>query len=255
MNQLKRIFIVGHPGIGKEVLGKALADAFGWELVDIDFGLEFRFGRTLKVILGQSGALSFHKSSAEILTALKAKEKIIVITDASIVDDEHSRALLAGDCVVYLQVSTDMQLKRVSRNAEPLMLVDDMQTFLHSLHVARDTLYGRVASLTHDGNGSDIKQHVATIIKAVAPNEAACLSGKLKLDKRDQIIYHKITHEPVYISEQQALCLKLLASGKSSKEIAKHLKISYRTVEGYIAKAMEALGCSSSKELIALCLS
>jgi len=44
----------------------------------------------------------------------------------------------------------------------------------------------------------------------------------------------------------------LLAQGKSAKEIAQQLDISYRTVEGYIEKIMELLGCTSSKELIAL---
>jgi len=46
--------------------------------------------------------------------------------------------------------------------------------------------------------------------------------------------------------------VKLLAQGKSSKEIARMMNISYRTVEGYLAQAMEQLGCVSSKELIAL---
>jgi DNA-binding NarL/FixJ family response regulator len=36
------------------------------------------------------------------------------------------------------------------------------------------------------------------------------------------------------------------------KEIARETNVSYRTVEGLIAHMMESLGCSSSKELIAL---
>lgn len=54
------------------------------------------------------------------------------------------------------------------------------------------------------------------------------------------------------LGTQQALCLKHLAQGKSAKEIARELHISFRTVEGTLAKVMEILGCASSKELIAL---
>jgi shikimate kinase len=56
----------------------------------------------------------------------------------------------------------------------------------------------------------------------------------------------------VQLSPQQALCLKNLAQGKSAKEIARELHISFRTVEGTLAKLMELLGCASSKALIAL---
>lgn len=43
-----------------------------------------------------------------------------------------------------------------------------------------------------------------------------------------------------------------VAQGKTAKEIAREAYVSYRTVEGMIAKLMESFGCSSSKELIAL---
>ena len=59
-------------------------------------------------------------------------------------------------------------------------------------------------------------------------------------------------HIPVQLTQQQAICLKFLAQGKSAKKIALDMKISYRTVEGTLAKTMEMLGCSSSKELIAV---
>ena len=74
------------------------------------------------------------------------------------------------------------------------------------------------------------------------------------LQKRDLIIFHKTSHTPVELTQQQARCLKLLSQGMSAKEIAKTMNISFRTVEGLIAKMIETLGCSSSKELISLYL-
>ena len=72
------------------------------------------------------------------------------------------------------------------------------------------------------------------------------------MEKKDLTLFHKELHTKVDLSEQQAIYLKLLAQGKTAKEIALETHVSYRTVEGTIAKLMESLGCSSSKELIAL---
>ena len=68
----------------------------------------------------------------------------------------------------------------------------------------------------------------------------------------DLKFFHKTLHTSVQLGVQQALSLKYLAQGLSAKEIAREMNISFRTVEGTLAKVMELLGCSSSKELIAL---
>lgn len=53
MTKYKRIFIVGHSGVGKALAGQSLADKFGWQFVDGDIGLENRIGRSLHEIVGK----------------------------------------------------------------------------------------------------------------------------------------------------------------------------------------------------------
>jgi DNA-binding CsgD family transcriptional regulator len=65
-------------------------------------------------------------------------------------------------------------------------------------------------------------------------------------------IFHRNLHVPLHLSSQQSRCLLLLAKGKSAKEIALEMKLSYRTVEHYLERIRKQLGCSSNKELIAL---
>ncbi|MBI2784821.1 MAG: LuxR family transcriptional regulator [Legionella longbeachae] len=81
------------------------------------------------------------------------------------------------------------------------------------------------------------------------------LSSHEKSNNLNTIIFHKKTHKPINLTTQQAHCIKLLADGKSAKEIAREINISHRTVEGHLATAMETTGCANSKELIALYLS
>lgn len=52
------------------------------------------------------------------------------------------------------------------------------------------------------------------------------------------------------LSLQQEKCLKFLISGYSSKEIARQMNLSPRTVEHYLARVRSLLKCKNSKELI-----
>lgn len=63
-------------------------------------------------------------------------------------------------------------------------------------------------------------------------------------------VTHKTLKQLVYLTLQQGKCLKLLMQGKSAKSIALEMKLSYRTVEHYLEKLRQILGCKSNKELI-----
>lgn len=96
-----------------------------------------------------------------------------------------------------------------------------------------------------------MEEHVFNTLKCVAENETE-QAKPVSLNEKDMVLFHKSSHLPMRLTGQQAVCVRLLAQGKSSKEIARDINISYRTVEGTLAKTMELLGCSSSKELIVL---
>ena len=245
-----RIFVIGHPGAGKALFAKTLGNKLDWKFIDSDLGLEFRVGRTLTEIIGPEGEKSFYHCQSEILAYQIHMENIVVTTDASIVCDSKMRELLANEFVVYLQVSTPVQIDRISRHQVTLLPVNEMSEFLDQLHSERDSLYEKVAMFTINSDDSALEDHVLRIIKIISDERMT--EKKLKLNDKELIFFHKKMHTPIRLSDQQAICLKLLAQGKSSKEIAKELNISYRTVESHIANTMEILGCSSSKELIAL---
>lgn len=252
MRHYKRIFIVGHPGAGKALVAKELAEKLGWRFIDADFGLEFRIGQGLDDILGDQGEAMFFKCQASILSELMKQENVVVTTDASVLDSNENRELLSSELTVYLQVSTPIQLTRNARNPQQQLLpLKDLKAFFDKLHRDRDDLYDQTASFVVNSDDSALEEHVANIAKLVS-HDIGQESKKMHLDKSDINIFHKTLHIPIQLTNAQARCLKLLAQGKSSKEIARELDISYRTVEGTIAKLMEILGCNSSKELISL---
>lgn len=249
MNQIKRIFIVGHPGSGKALFGKTLAEQLGWQFLDADFGLEYSIGRSIQNIMGVDGEQNYYQCQAEILKNLQSKEHIVVATDGSIACSEDNRELLTGEFVVFLHASTAVQMTRISRNPVSLLPVSDLKKFLDKMHSERDPLFEGVASVTVNSDDNALEEHVLKLSTMVETKQHA---GKIKLEQKDSLLFHRVSHAPVYLTEQQAISLKLLAKGKSSKEIARDMNISHRTVEGTIAKTIELLGCTSSKELIAL---
>lgn len=248
MNPVKRIFIIGHPGIGKGLVAKLLADNLGWELVNADLELENRIGRSMEDIAGDNHESAFYQNVIKILSAQSSRQNIVVNTDPHIICLEKARQLLAGEFVVYLKASTATQIARIARNSLPLLPIDNIHSFFERLHQERDHLYEETATLIIDTDNHALENHVQQIFDAVTV-EQSVQSGK---KDTQLVLFHKIRHTPVKLSPQQTACVILLAQGMTAKEIAKSLNISFRTVEGTLAKVMDITGGISSKELIAL---
>jgi DNA-binding CsgD family transcriptional regulator len=86
-------------------------------------------------------------------------------------------------------------------------------------------------------------------MKEPPPNEK--FPSNTTFDYNSLKVIHKNLNMPVYLSSQQSRCIMLLVKGKSAKEIALEMKLSRRTVEHYIERIRNQLGCSSTKEIIA----
>lgn len=103
--------------------------------------------------------------------------------------------------------------------------------------------------------------HIASdiILEAKSPENRIILPSfsplnpDLKKDDHDSrllSVIHKDLNMPIFLSSQQSQCLRLLTHGKSAKEIATEMKLSYRTVEHYLERIKKLLGCHNNKELI-----
>ena len=168
MSQDKRIFIVGHPGAGKALVAKMVAEKLGWQFINSDLGLETSIGLFLAEIVGKpQGVESFFQCQTKILTNQLTKEKIVVGTDASLLASEKNRQLLASEFVVYLKVSTAAQLERTSKNPASLLPISDYTDFLDKLHHERDSVYEKAAKLIINTDDNALEEHVLSIVNAI----------------------------------------------------------------------------------------
>lgn len=165
MTKPKRIFIVGHMGAGKALLSEALAKKLGWQYIDANPSLERYIGRSLNEILGKEGEKAFHQCEAEILSHYIDKEHVVVVMEEAVIATEENRKLLSSEFVVYLKVSTPVQMERMQDGRTPLLPIVDLKAFLDKQHDERDSLFEEVATLTIES--VSIEEDVNKIIKAL----------------------------------------------------------------------------------------
>jgi shikimate kinase len=165
MTKPQRIFIVGHTGAGKFLLSEALAKRLGWELIDANPGLERYIGRSLNEILGKQGEEAFHSCEAEIISHYIGKKHVVVLLEEAVIATEENRKLLSSEFVVYLKVSTPVQMERWSGGRTPVLPIADLKAYLDKQHLERDSLFEEVATLTIES--VSVEGDVNKIIKAL----------------------------------------------------------------------------------------
>ncbi|KTD53449.1 shikimate kinase I [Legionella santicrucis] len=165
MTKPSRIFIIGHMGAGKALLAESLAKKLGWQYIDANPSLERYIGRNLYDIIGKEGEEAFHRCEAEIISHYIGKEHVVVVLEEAVIATEENRKLLSSQCVVYLKVSTPVQIERMKDGRVPLLPIDDLKAFLDKQHLERDSLFEKVASLTLDS--ISVEEDVDKIMKAL----------------------------------------------------------------------------------------
>jgi shikimate kinase len=161
----KRIFIIGHTGARKSLVGEALAERLGWKYIDANPGLERYIGRNLNEILGEQGEESFHECESEIISHYKAQQHVVVILEEVVIATEKNRKLLSSEFVIYLKVSTKLQMERWSSGRTPLLPIANLKTYLDKQHLERDSLFEEIATLSLES--SAIEQDVIKIVEAL----------------------------------------------------------------------------------------
>jgi shikimate kinase len=165
MAKPKRIFVIGHMGAGKFLLSETLAQKLGWQHIDANPSLERYIGRSLNEILGKQGEEAFHRCEAEIITHLIKKDHVVVVLEESVIATEENRKLLSSQFVVYLKVSTPVQIERMKDGRSPLLPISDLNAFLDKQHLERDGWFEEAATLTIES--ISVEEDLDKIIKAI----------------------------------------------------------------------------------------
>ncbi|MCU1392481.1 MAG: aroK [Ilumatobacteraceae bacterium] len=164
----RHLVLVGLMGSGKTTVGRALAQRLDRKLLDSDFMIEAREGRTVRSIFQEDGEAAFRKIETDVLIeALAADEKAVIAAAGGVVLREENRAALraSGARVVWLRADPDTLVERVKGGAHRPLLDDDPRGTLERMAAERTDLYREVADAIVTVDNRSVSEVVEAVLR------------------------------------------------------------------------------------------
>jgi len=77
---MERIFLIGYMGAGKSTVGELLAQALGYEFIDMDYEIEKRTQQTISNIFAEKGENEFRKLEYDCLHEIGQRNRVVIST-------------------------------------------------------------------------------------------------------------------------------------------------------------------------------
>lgn len=111
------IFLVGFMGVGKTVIGKALARRLGFSFLDTDEMVEKKEGRSINRIFQESGEGYFREKEWEVLKSLKDLSRVVIATGGGLfLGSPHRKFIKEQGVSIWLNAPFEEILKRLRRS-------------------------------------------------------------------------------------------------------------------------------------------
>ncbi|MEV6836001.1 shikimate kinase [Streptomyces sp. NPDC051133] len=159
-------------GVGKSTVGQLLAERLGVGYRDTDDDIVAAEGRTIAEIFVDEGEPVFRAiEKRAVHAALAAHEGVLALGGGAILDAD-TRALLAGQRVVYLSMDVEEAVRRTGLNAaRPLLAVNPRKQW-RELMEARRHLYEEVATAVVATDGRTPEEVTRAALDALELKEA-----------------------------------------------------------------------------------
>jgi len=167
-----QVVLVGPMGVGKSTVGRLLAERLGVGYRDTDDDIVAEQGRSIAEIFVDEGEPVFRAiEKAAVHKALAEHDGVLALGGGSILDAD-TRALLAGQRVVYLSMDVEEAVKRTGLNAaRPLLAVNPRKQW-RELMEARRSLYEEVATAVVATDGRTPEEVTQVALDALELKEA-----------------------------------------------------------------------------------
>ncbi len=158
---IQQICIIGMPGSGKSAVGKILSEKLNYNYFDTDARIEKITNSKIKEIFEIEGEEKFRKLETKVLKELISYKKIVISTGGGVI--LHNKRILEKSYNIYLQCKLDILIKRVSRNENRPLLVENISENMKNLFNKRKIFYDNVSDLKIDAS-NNLQKTVAQII-------------------------------------------------------------------------------------------
>lgn len=151
MANADNIILIGMPGAGKSTLGIVLSKIMNYRFVDADLVIQQQCDKTLQKLIDACGPDGFIEVENEILRDMEADHTVIATGGSAVYSDEAMKHLASIGRVVYLKISYDQLIHRLSDLQERgVVLKGGIGMSLRELYDERKPLYEQYAEVTVD---------------------------------------------------------------------------------------------------------
>lgn len=143
------IVLIGMPGAGKSTLGVVLAKILNKNFIDADLLIQGQCDKTLQKIIDAMGPEGFIAIENEVLSEIETANTVIATGGSAIYSDAAMRHLAAIGTIVYLEISYESLIARLSDLEERgVVLKGGVSMSLRDLYEEREPLYRQYADIT-----------------------------------------------------------------------------------------------------------
>lgn len=171
MTKKNNIVLIGMPGAGKSTLGVVLAKIMNYNFIDADLVIQNQCDKTLQKIIDACGPEGFIQVEGEVLQGLAAENSVIATGGSAVYSDKAMQHLAEIGTVIYLQVSYDQVISRLSDLRERgVVLKGGAGMSLQEMFDERKPLYEHYAEITvdiSDLNITDAARKLADVVKQI----------------------------------------------------------------------------------------
>ncbi len=141
----RHILLVGLPGSGKSTVGRLVATMLGVEAIDIDREVELTGGHSIPDLFDSRGEAWFRSAER------RATERALVLDSPRVIVPGAGWAAQPGHLetvgdralVVYLEISPEVAVRRVTAGSRPLLSGSDPVAQMRALLAQREVFYHR----------------------------------------------------------------------------------------------------------------
>lgn len=148
MGEKSNIVLIGMPGAGKSTLGIVLAKILNKNYLDADIAIQSQCDKTLQKIIDAMGPEGFIQVENAVLCDLAVENSVIATGGSAVYSDEAMKHLTSIGTIVYLEISYDSLVHRLSDLQERgVVLKGGIGMSLRDLYDERKPLYERYADI------------------------------------------------------------------------------------------------------------
>lgn len=166
---MKNVILIGMPGTGKSVVGRALAERLGYTFIDADDVIVETAGKTLPEILRTDGLDTFLEIEARVGETMEYENTVIATGGSMVLYEKAMEHLKENGVVVWLETPLSQINDRMPDDLTDRGIAAPQGMTIRQIYEQREPLYARYADLivaSKDGE-HDTAHQVEAVMRTV----------------------------------------------------------------------------------------